>query len=559
MRLSIIFLIVSCLTLAMFTGCSDSGDTLSTPSEGTDEHTSALAPMHFRMNFNPEDWSVSIEQIRDNRSADYDVTNWAEIQIYDTEWVPSERNWYISAQLKNTTSLTGYGVWVVFNELGEKEVRDVDGFIYYGPEDKRVPFIALNKDTPQREFPGLSVDSHTFVIHWPMDVNSWNPIDFYIDASWPGPRKKPMVEDLEQGNFPPPCYHHAIRANVRDFQSPSSELTVWADLSSYGDESYVEMFDDGEHEDGDENDGIFGTGFDPGSIFGTYTFTVYAEDPQGHMMENDLFFAPMSFPPLPPIEWADIAQGTQSGYHDELFEVIKDDDTWTTFWDEHGSNMIPPPAKPVIDFGSKMVAIVMLGEKPNSCYDVLITNVTYSDENCGIMIYYDEYVPTPEAVCFDVINYPFHFIELNKTGLPVGFKGTIVYVDGEDCLSWNEFDKGAFSDVTTPKEYLITSEPELISAYEELFGPGPGIPNINFDEEVVIILTQGTCNSSGYYIKVDDICINDDEEYEVEYHRMIPGLNCNVLWVITYPYYILTCEKSETPIAFNGDDVVYPC
>ncbi len=561
MKLSIIFLIVSCTFLAVFSGCSDSPDGIATFNQAPDEHAGAniFVPMHFRMSFNPDDWSVSVEPVRAERSGQFDVTDWAEIQIYNAEWVPSERNWYISAQLKNATTLTGYGVWAVFNELGEKELCEIDGFVYYGPEEKRVPFIALNKDTPQREFPGLSVESHTFVIHWPMEVNSWQPIEFYIDASWPGARKKPMVENLQQANFTPPCYHYAIRAEVLDFQSPSSELTVWADLSSYGDDSYVEMFDDGEHADGDENDGIFAAEFDAGSIFGTYTFTVYAEDPQGHSMENDLLFAPIEFPPLPPVMWDDIDQGTQSGYHDELIGLIEDETAWTAFWEEHASNLLPPPPKPAIDFESKMVAVVMLGEKPNSCYDVKITDVDYSVENCGIMVYYDEYVPTPEAVCFDVINYPFHIIQLNKTSLPVGFKGTIVYVDGEDCLKWNELQKGNFSDVHTPMEYFITNENDLIDAYEDLFGPGPPIPNINFDLETVIIITQGSCPSTGYYIKVDDICLNDNDEYEVDYHREIPGENCIVLWVVTEPYYIIVCDKSEKPVVFEGDNVVYPC
>lgn len=559
MRYAILFVITSCLLLALVVGCSESGESPSVPlQEAAWSDGQSFAPQHYILNFNPDDWTVTLNEVDQPREALFDVTDWAEIQITDAEWIPSERNWYITAQLKNTTPLKGFGVWTVFTELGEKVIRDIDGFIYYGIESKRVPFIALNKDAPQREFPGYHIEEHTFVIHWPMEVNNWQPIEFYIDASWPKARVKPMVEDLQQANFTPPCYEYAIRAQVLDFQSTSEELTVWADLSSYGEGDHVVMYDDGEHEDLEENDGIFAAIFGPGSIFGTYTFTVYAQDPEGHGMENDLFFAPISFPPLPPIDWETIAKGQQSGIHEERFEIIEDDDSWTTFWDQHSSYIIPPPDKPEINFDQYMVGVVMLGEKPDSCYGVNVTKVNYSTINCGIMVDYDEIIPEDDCVCADVITYPHHFVKISKSWMEVGFKGTIEYLVC-DCLEWDELQKGTHCQVFTKEEWLITDEPTLVDVYHQLFGPDTGIPNINFDEQVVIVMTQGSCPSTMYYIKVDDICQNQVGEYEIVYHRMIPGENCMVLWVMTSPYMIIVAEKNPDLPIFKGDDVVYPC
>ncbi len=559
MRLSLFNLVTVFFLLAMLAGCSGQGDVPSSPENGItpQDEGDSLPPVHFTMNFDPEDWSVTVHKTEHQRVGLIDVTPWADIFIYKAQWVPSERNWYVSAQIKNTTQFKGYGVWVVFTELGEKELRDIDGFIYYGPEEKRVPLIALRKEAPLREFPGYHVEDHTFVIHWPVGVNSWAPVNFYVDASWPKPRNRPMVEDLEQGNFPPPCYHYAIRAHVQDFQSPSADLTVWADISSYGDTDHLDMFDDGEHADDDPDDGIFGGEFDPGSIFGTYTFTVYARDPEGHGMENDLFFAPIEFPPLPPIQWETIAQGTQSGIHEERFEVIKDESSWGTFWEEHTSNIFPPPPIPEVDFDAHMVAVVMLGMKPNSCYATAITNVDYSSKNCGIMVYYDDLVPDPDCECFDVVNYPFHFITLPQSGWKVGFEGKQVIVDC--CLDWQEVEKGSHCNIEQPGEWVIYNEAALDSFWTQLHGPAAIPPKVDFETEMVLAFTWGNKPSSGYYIELHDLCFNAADELEIDYSRMIPGASCKVLWVITTPYLVVRAERDLSTPVFLGADEVYEC
>ena len=201
-RSGILCLATLCCLLILLAGCSESETApelqVKAPINATSD---SLERLYFTMEFDRESSDVSIIP----RGGQIDVTPWAEITLYDAQWVPSERNWYISAQLRNLSNLKGYGVWIVFTELGEKVVRDIDGFIYYGTAMIRVPLIALRKEAPSREFPGYHVEDHTIVIHWPDTVNSWDPVEFFVDASWPNPRKEPMVEELAQLNFPPPC------------------------------------------------------------------------------------------------------------------------------------------------------------------------------------------------------------------------------------------------------------------------------------------------------------------------------------------------------------------
>jgi len=560
MKSKLVMLVCLAFLLALAIGCSGTDESPSAPDKAGNPQImgQGLPPLYFIMEFNPADWSVTIRPKEMPREAGFDVTPWAKVTILSAVWIPSERNWYVTAQLRNTSQFKGYGVWAVFTEMGLKVLRNIDGFIYYGPQQKRVPFIAIRKDAPFREFPGYHVETQEVVIHWPIGVESWDPIEFYIDASWPDPRPLPMVEDLSQVNFPPPCYHYAIQAHVQDFQSPSADLTVWADLSSYGAGDNVPMFDDGEHADLDANDGIFGAEFDPGSIFGTYTFTVYAKDPQNNSMENDLLFGPIEFPPLPPIQWDTIEQGTQSGIHEEKFELIKDHDSWVAFWDMHGSNQFPPPPLPDVDFETKMVAVVMLGPKPDSCYTTEITNVDWSSENCGIMVYYNAVYPEPDCLCFDVINYPYHFITVPKSEFEYGFKGTDVPLIC-NCLEWTELSQGPMSGIAEQGEWQFTDQKSYEAFWDQLTGGGSEPPYVDFDTQMVFAFTQGTKPSSGYYINLIDICLNDFDELEVNYHRMIPGASCMVLWVITTPYLVVAAEKDPSPVIFKGVDEVYEC
>jgi hypothetical protein len=128
MRIKVVFLLTVVFFLMLTFGCSGSDGVPAAPEgEGNPQDVpNGFPPQYFIIEFNPDDWAVEIHSKTIPREGLFDVTKWANITITDATWVPSERNWYITAQIRNTTHFKGYGVWGVFTEMGEKEVRDID-------------------------------------------------------------------------------------------------------------------------------------------------------------------------------------------------------------------------------------------------------------------------------------------------------------------------------------------------------------------------------------------------------------------------------------------------
>jgi len=241
---------------------------------------------YFQFTFS--DGSIGVEPMISERGGDFDVTPFAWVVIDDFQFVESERNWYVTATIKNISQYDGHDVHVVFHSLGGKYVVNTDGYIHAGPPlfqtDTRLPFIAYGKDNDDREFPSMYEDTREIVIHQPDGVPSVTPIGFWIDATFNN-RPEPMVEDLtlesDGDSF-------TLTARVFDHQSGSLGIDVYADLSDFIGLDTVLMHDDGEHTDYIAGDGIFGLTFTASPESGDYTVSISATDPDGNSGENDI-------------------------------------------------------------------------------------------------------------------------------------------------------------------------------------------------------------------------------------------------------------------------------
>jgi len=494
------------------------------------------------------------------RSAQFDVTQWADINIQAVLWDPDMRTWTLTVQVSNPTHFTGYGVQAIFTELGGKELRWPDGFVWMNtdidPEDERCSFFAIEKDTPGREFPGLHSNTHDYVFYFPEGVDKWIPISFIIDAHLGGPRPEPMVEDMGMGYFAPPCYHSAVTAKVADHQSPTGDLSVWVDLSAIGGSSSEPMFDDGLNDDGDAGDGIFGAKFTGGNLGELYTLTIYARDPEQNMAENDVRYSPIEYSPLPPITFESFMQGPYCLFIDERLQVIEDETEWYSFWNEFAPWDMPIP---VIDFLTYNVVAVCIGQRGNDCYSVNIDNIDYYSENCGVGVFYTETVPTPDCACKEIITSPFHLVLESKTYFDTAFVGgTFEDCPENPCLDLVEVASGTHGASVVKNTSVIMDQ----AAWESWWASSVGAsepPYIDFDTEMVIGVTQGEFPTSGYYPTVDSACWDDTMELEITVGWHIPGPTCNVMMVFTNPYAAYKTEKTMLPHYFTTYDDVYSC
>lgn len=133
----------------------------------------------------------TVEVVQVEREGQKNVTAWASIIIEGYHFDPVLRNWYIDARITNNTQYTGWGCLAVFTKLGMKNIVGQDGYLFFtGPdgEPNRCPVVAYSKFTEQRIFPPQHSDMRTIAIHIPPEAPGFNPVEFFIDGWWPGPR-----------------------------------------------------------------------------------------------------------------------------------------------------------------------------------------------------------------------------------------------------------------------------------------------------------------------------------------------------------------------------------
>jgi len=236
----------------------------------------------YHINFNPENSTAIITPNRDiNFHAN--VTGYVNppncfdcVKITGSHYKPAMQQWSIDVQLKNPSSLTGRDVrGLVFN-LGGKYLKNSDGFmdIYLGQD---IHFKAFAKSEPARAFTPAMTDTQTYTFHFPTGEN-WNSVDYIVDASWPGNAKEPIIEDI---SFPESIKNGTdiVDLTVVAFDHQDDPISVTADLSPIGGSTEEPLWDDGMHNDGGTDDGIFGaTGISANVSPGQYEIIIRAGD-----------------------------------------------------------------------------------------------------------------------------------------------------------------------------------------------------------------------------------------------------------------------------------------
>ncbi len=108
--------------------------------------------------------------------------------------------------------------------------------------------------------------------------------------------------------------------------------------------------------------------------------------------------------------------------------VIRDDCTWIDFWNEHASNVFPPPPPPSVDFDKYAVIAVVSGSRSNGCYGMEVRSVT--KEKCGVVVRVRERVPCAGELCTLALTNNFHFVKICKSLVP--FKSRVCFEHNND-------------------------------------------------------------------------------------------------------------------------------
>ncbi len=515
--------------------------------------------------------NVTVEEADAPRGADINVTAYASMIIEDFFFDDETRNWYITATIRNISPFTGYDVWAVFHSLGNKFVTNQDGFLWalppIFPNPTRCAFIAYGKDQPDRVFPPMFQDTRTIVIHQPEGIPKLAPIGFWIDATI-NPRVTPGVENLMVEPIDDTNYH--LTGFVWDHQSPSEDLTVFADCTNFNGQGYVQMFDDGLHGDGMPDDSIWGGDFDGDPEDGHYVITVYAMDPQQNQGENDVgFWHGDDVPCDLPIEhwpYETIDKGEHCGIDYERFEVINDWLAWEMLWLEHTSWIYPPPPIPPINFDMHSVIGVWIGPRPSNNHHATIVDIQFDPCEELVTVFY-EYTPYTACGPLDVMTDPFHIVVVPKYESETYFVGEEVPCPGPppECIEeipWETVIQGFHSAIKEPYELRISNWDQfedLWLAHTQNTYPPPPVPEINFEDMDLIAIGIGERPTSGFECVIKEICWLENQTIGVFYKERIPGPDCDVYHVLTQPFHWAVIPKIEAPVEFFKHNEVYNC
>ena len=410
----------------------------------------------------------------------------------------------------------------------------------------------------------MYTDSRFVYIHWPEGVNNWIPIEFYVSAAWPGERRMPVVENLEIVDQPGYSDMFVIRAYVEDWQDPSDDLTVWADMTPIN-SGVPMMFDDGQHGDDDEGDNVFGGFFiDNATTPADYTLTVYAEDPEGHGFENDIKYAFTGGVPEECFDIEVLAQGAVSQVHEFTQILIEDQAAFEAYWLANFGSL---GGLPGVNFASERVVGINMGAKATTGYGLKIDRICIDPWAACLCMNVDYLRLHPGTGCITnpASTSPYWIGKMQKTVHEVHFYGMdYVYEcpDSGGALNASLLAEGYDGNLVNFGEYYIDNQPDFETFWGDLTGTSAGMPSVDFGTNSILGISMGVQKRGMYFADVRRVLLDTSGPsavYKARYGFIIPPGECYSTYLPTVPYSVWRIPKPAHPLQFDRYDQYLTC
>lgn len=132
----------------------------------------------------------------------------------------------------------------------------------------------------------------------------------------------------------------------------------------------------------------------------------------------------------------------------------------------------------------------------------------------------------------------------------------------KETIQYEEIEAGAYSGVGNQKDAVIQDQEDWSALWSEFSSnvkPAPELPEINFEEELVIACFVGYQNSGGHSIEIKQVYKENGKLVIVRNH-IAPGKNCIVTMAITQPYCMIKIPKTEfKSVSFDGETIQNDC
>jgi hypothetical protein len=86
----------------------------------------------------------------------------------------------------------------------------------------------------------------------------------------------------------------------------------------------------------------------------------------------------------------------------------------------------------------------------------------------------------------------------------------------------------------------------------------PSPPEVDFEDEMVVLVSMGTRPSTGYYIELQEATWRGDR-IEVRVVAVSPGRGCGVGDALTYPADLARMPRTDLPVRFTIHQRVSSC
>ncbi|MEM7372193.1 MAG: protease complex subunit PrcB family protein [Bacteroidota bacterium] len=110
-----------------------------------------------------------------------------------------------------------------------------------------------------------------------------------------------------------------------------------------------------------------------------------------------------------------IQDGMYCGYNETGDLLIQDADAWKSLWSKVGSNQIPPPDLPVVDFSTHMVLASFMGPQNSGGYALKISKVQSDNNTAYVTVSHRK--PGPECFVTDAITQPYCIVTIKRENI----------------------------------------------------------------------------------------------------------------------------------------------
>ena len=129
---------------------------------------------------------------------------------------------------------------------------------------------------------------------------------------------------------------------------------------------------------------------------------------------------------------------------------------------------------------------------------------------------------------------------------------------GTKELTFRTISNGQYNLLTQRTQRVIQSQGAWVNLWSDLSPTDGPIPQVNFNEKMLIAVFQGQKPTGSYEIEITKI-IERENEIVVQVKETSPDTNCAADAVITSPYHIVEIEKSSKPVRFIFEQETIEC